>query len=172
MDHQAFAQLLGNYGEFIGAIGVVVTLAYLATQVRYARIATTDQSRQARVTGIREINDRLFSDPDLMRSVVSLVPGYSKAFDSLAAKLGEPRDDVMRVWCWNVDFVRTHWAQYRSLKTPADTAELENQIRTWYDSPLMRAALKDPVLSAVFDPEFIAWILDTLPLGDDAVVNK
>ena len=34
MDHQAFAQLLGNYGEFVGAIAVVVTLAYLAVQVR------------------------------------------------------------------------------------------------------------------------------------------
>ena len=34
MDHQAFAQLLGNYGEFVGAIGVVVTLGYLAVQIR------------------------------------------------------------------------------------------------------------------------------------------
>jgi len=34
MDHQAFAQLLGNYGEFIGAIAVVATLIYLAVQVR------------------------------------------------------------------------------------------------------------------------------------------
>jgi hypothetical protein len=34
MDHQTFAQLLGNYGEFVGAIAVVVTLAYLAVQLR------------------------------------------------------------------------------------------------------------------------------------------
>ena len=34
MDHQAFAQLLGNYGEFFGAIAVVVTLLYLAGQLR------------------------------------------------------------------------------------------------------------------------------------------
>jgi len=34
MDHQTFAQLLGNYGEFVGAIGVVVTLVYLTTQIR------------------------------------------------------------------------------------------------------------------------------------------
>ena len=34
MDHQTFAQLLGNYGEFFGAIAVVVTLVYLTTQVR------------------------------------------------------------------------------------------------------------------------------------------
>ena len=34
MDHLTFAQLLGNYGEFVGAIAVVVTLGYLAIQIR------------------------------------------------------------------------------------------------------------------------------------------
>jgi len=34
MDHQAFAQLLGNYGEFVGSIGVVVSLLYLSLQIR------------------------------------------------------------------------------------------------------------------------------------------
>ena len=34
MDHQAFAQLLGNYGEFVGSLGVVATLGYLVIQVR------------------------------------------------------------------------------------------------------------------------------------------
>jgi hypothetical protein len=37
MDHQAFAQILGSYGEFVGAIAVFVTLVYLAVQVRTAR---------------------------------------------------------------------------------------------------------------------------------------
>ncbi|MGD8416350.1 MAG: hypothetical protein PVH91_04780 [Pseudomonadales bacterium] len=40
MDHQAFAQMLGNYGEFLGAIAVVVTLVYLAIQVRHSKVAT------------------------------------------------------------------------------------------------------------------------------------
>ena len=34
MDHQTFAQLLGNYGEFIGAIAVILTLGYLIVQVQ------------------------------------------------------------------------------------------------------------------------------------------
>ena len=45
MDHQALAQLLGNYGEFVGAIAVVVTLFYLAVQVRYSREATEANTR-------------------------------------------------------------------------------------------------------------------------------
>ena len=44
MDHQAFAQLLGNYGEFIGAIVVVLTLGYLTFQVRQNTTAIRQQS--------------------------------------------------------------------------------------------------------------------------------
>lgn len=39
MDHLTFAQLLGNYGEFVGAIAVVVTLIYLTLQIRQNTIA-------------------------------------------------------------------------------------------------------------------------------------
>ena len=45
MDHQAFAQLLGNYGEFVGAIAVVVTLAYLAVQVKHSKEAVTANTK-------------------------------------------------------------------------------------------------------------------------------
>ena len=40
MDHLTFAQLLGNYGEFLGAIAVVVSLFYLAMQIRQAKLET------------------------------------------------------------------------------------------------------------------------------------
>jgi hypothetical protein len=45
MDHQAFAQLLGNYGEFVGAIAVVATLFYLAVQVKQSKLATEANTR-------------------------------------------------------------------------------------------------------------------------------
>jgi hypothetical protein len=47
MDHQAFAQLLGNYGEFIGAGAVVVTLIYLTLQLRQNTSAIRSSSWQA-----------------------------------------------------------------------------------------------------------------------------
>ena len=34
MDHIALSELLGNYGEFVGSIAVVITLIYLVIQVR------------------------------------------------------------------------------------------------------------------------------------------
>ena len=47
MDLQSMAQLLGNFGEFVGAIAVVVTLAYLAVQVRHSKEATEANTRLA-----------------------------------------------------------------------------------------------------------------------------
>jgi hypothetical protein len=72
MDHQAFAQLLGNYGEFVGAIAVVVTLVYLALQVRHSKdsleantAALTAQTRQAAMeTAIAELL-QLTAIPDI-----------------------------------------------------------------------------------------------------------
>ena len=40
MDHQAFAQMLGNFGEFVAAIAVVVTLFYLALHIRHSTQTT------------------------------------------------------------------------------------------------------------------------------------
>ena len=70
MDHQAFAQLLGNYGEFVGAIAVVFTLGYLAIQIR-------QNSNQIRNQGHTHVNDsynaitaQLLADEELWRIVV------------------------------------------------------------------------------------------------------
>ena len=68
MDHQAFAQLLGNYGEFIGAIGVIVTLGYLAVQIRFSAKATNSETTQEMARQMRDIlvfDDRLYPWMDL-----------------------------------------------------------------------------------------------------------
>ncbi len=46
MDHQAFAQLLANYGEFVGAIAVVITLVYLAIQIKQSSKIQKAQTHQ------------------------------------------------------------------------------------------------------------------------------
>ncbi len=50
MDLQATVQLLGNVGEFVGSIAIVVTLVYLAIQIRQSsRSATLIASQGIRV---------------------------------------------------------------------------------------------------------------------------
>lgn len=45
MDLMSTAQLLANFGEFVGAIAVVATLFYLAVQVRHSKEATEANTR-------------------------------------------------------------------------------------------------------------------------------
>ena len=52
MDHQAIAQLLGNYGEFVGAIAVVITLGYLASQIRQNNTSLRATAEQQIASGI------------------------------------------------------------------------------------------------------------------------
>lgn len=47
MDHQAFAQLLGNYGEFVGALGVVLSLLFVGYSIVQNTKATRAQTHQA-----------------------------------------------------------------------------------------------------------------------------
>jgi hypothetical protein len=51
MDLQVTAQLLGNFGEFLGAIAVVATLGYLTVQIR-------QNTKALRIAGYSDFVDR------------------------------------------------------------------------------------------------------------------
>jgi hypothetical protein len=78
MDLMSIAQLLGNFGEFVGAIAVVITLAYLAVQVRHSkealdantRTAKASLSYQAANNRAEFMNGRLIENPELLKLVV------------------------------------------------------------------------------------------------------
>ncbi len=86
MDHQSFAQLLGNYGEFFGAIAVVLTLGYLAAQIRqnneFSRFATAKDIFYKFDT----LNDRLVSDRELREALLT------------SDALTEEQQDILYSW--------------------------------------------------------------------------
>ena len=61
MDLMSIAQLLGNFGEFLGAIAVVVTLAYLAIQIRESA-KSTESNAIAQAASDHLANMRLIAD--------------------------------------------------------------------------------------------------------------
>ena len=74
MDLMSASQLLGNFGEFVGAIAVVATLVYLALQIRQNTRAMDDNREAVVAQSAREI-DLFFAhfhfeiarDPELKR---------------------------------------------------------------------------------------------------------
>ena len=69
MDHQAVAQLLGNYGEFIGAIAVVVTLGYLAVQIRQNSSSVKSAAAQSVLSNITTALQTVSETPQMSRVI-------------------------------------------------------------------------------------------------------
>jgi hypothetical protein len=59
------SQILGNFGEFAGSIGVLVTLAYLAVQIRQNTSATLAASHQAITDSLNQGNIAVARDAEL-----------------------------------------------------------------------------------------------------------
>ena len=70
------AQLLGNFGEVVGAIAVVATLAYLAIQIRQSNVA-------AQTAAIQGFFDSYSSFSDV-QSDVPLIQVIRKGFHIIA----------------------------------------------------------------------------------------
>ncbi len=60
------AQLLGNFGEFFGAVAVVATLAYLAVQIRQNKDATRASTHHEISVGLVEVR----SGPQILNNDV------------------------------------------------------------------------------------------------------
>ena len=67
MDHQTFAQLLGSYGEFVGALAVVLTLIYLTIQLRQNTSAMQSSAELEAARHWSEQNIRAALDENITR---------------------------------------------------------------------------------------------------------
>lgn len=164
MDHQAFAQLLGNYGEFVGAIAVVGTLAYLAVQVRQSRTATEANTRQLESASLREMASRMESRTLLLATNTELADRIMRTEidpDSL-----EPIEVFQMIWylaSWVSDFEEAY--RQFALGTIPEAA-LESRainMRRLLQSQLLREGWEQLLLHT--DPEFAKWA--RLKFGDE-----
>jgi hypothetical protein len=62
-------EALGAIGEIVGAVAVILTLGYLALQIRQNTAAVATSTYDSVITGYNELNLTIASDPDLARIV-------------------------------------------------------------------------------------------------------
>ena len=158
MDLVTTAQLLGNFGEFFGAVAVVGTLAYLAVQIR-------QNSAQVRLNGVQISSERwsgiissVLDDPDKfamwrdgLDSYSSLAPEHQAQFHSHMIKrftaythnleLFESGAIPRELWLGQrLDFART-------LKCPG-TKQWLKSLKLETDAQTQFAALMDAIMEA------------------------
>lgn len=153
----------GAIGELIGAVAILFTLIYLAVQVKYARTSVTDTNRANRVTGIHEVDTRIFDSAELRQAWLKASgPGKRELYEQLSSELGITIDEAILVSTQGGSWAWLHWAQFRSVKTAEDEAELRNIIAVWYGENPMKALMSNPSFRSFFDSRFLEFVDDIL----------
>ncbi len=144
--------------EMVGVAAVVISLLYLAFQIRLTRLAAADASRTARSIGVRENVLAMVNNSELRENWIGS-SGLDSRYEVLASEMNLSTDGAIQVdnmcqcWMW------LHWGQYKSIKTQADLEELENIVSLFYSvSPMLDCWRKSPYGSVVFDEDFVRFV--------------
>jgi len=148
--------------EVIGVVSIVVSLLYLAFQIRFARLAAADTSRTARAIGVRENVLAMVNNTELRENWIKS-SGLDSEYESLGIEMSVSIDGAIQIdnmcqcWMW------LHWGQYKAIKTPADQRELENIVTVFYSAPpMLNCWGKSPYGRAIFDADFVQFVDDSI----------
>ena len=167
MDHQAFAQLLGNYGEFFGAIAVVVTLLYLAGQLKQ----NTNALRSASYSHWNEVGNSWaqfygryaaeLSEIEKFTSIEQLSPAQDKLLQAeayMATSQAETAFLQHRAGPLDHDVFEARMKQYTNFVTDNPNPMLR---QVWL------AMAKDAMI-----PEFAAFIEERFPVLNEGANSR
>jgi len=172
MDHQALAQLLGNYGEFVGAIAVVVTLVYLAMQVRHSKAATEVNTAALHASSTHALEAIYFQSIGNFSST-SENAGLIFAGNQNYASLSDEQKLHFSLMHYNhYSVIEIIYFQYKRKLINLETAQRAMQAAQFYRRQPGFEEYWNAVLKHYLQPEFVAAIdngelvrdLDTLPM--------
>jgi hypothetical protein len=151
-------EAISSIGEIVGALAVVVTLGYLAVQVKHAKSATADNSRLIRANAVRDMCLEMCRN-DALRMTQTKNWGLGAYYEELAERLGDSVEEATRVDWANCYYFWMYWGQYSSTTESRDLNELEHVISglcsnpgmklSWETSPLNRPLLQEDFVDFV-----------------------
>ena len=142
MDHQSLAQILGSYGEFIGAIAVVATLFYFSRQMRGMQASQLSEAIMSTVEGEMVLDQMYVENAEL------IVKGNS----------GERLSDAEELKLRHIyHAIQTfHFHYYIREREEGHRHDIRAQVFAAH-------LLKNPVLLGIFQSVEVAWDSDSLP---------
>lgn len=158
MDLMTTAQLLGNFGEFVGAIAVVLTLIYLANQVRYSKQAVSENTRTLRSTVYASWVDTSSATNRLAAQHADLFAKLSEGGISLQDLTGAERR-IHQVWCIH------HFNQFEAIflhhlngAVDDDTFESKHRNMVWlFNHPNIKQKWME-FAEHLYDERFIEYV--------------
>ncbi len=150
-------EAIGAVGEILGAIAVVLTLAYLAIQVRYAKKATMDATSLNRANGVQAMLLAVATNDDL-RSSIGKAQGSSDHFSKLSEQFDLTFEEAARVDSYAMYWFWVHWGQYAASNSKESLNELSNVVDTFYRFPYMSICWKLGTSRLILDPAFVSFV--------------
>jgi len=162
-------EAIGAVGEILGALAVLITLIYLANQIRQHTIATRAATHSAVADAAREFNLALATSPELARALATWPEDPSDA---------SPVDQVQILSLWRAllqMWANTHRQYREGTLDPLLMTALRNEISTYSmgasDDPALisRARMLEFAWSVerfLFDPSFQEFVDDLLAKPD------
>jgi hypothetical protein len=155
-------EAIGAIGEILGATVVFITLAYLAIQVRYAKIAASDANRQVRTRGITDMQLAMLPNSEAL-SAFARANQADDYYQTLAREFSLDYDEALQVdsmclyWFW------LHWGQFSSLTTQEDIAELSQTVGKFYQLPALQYSWRNsPFAKQLFEQKYIEFVEESV----------
>ncbi len=150
--------LVGSIAQFFGSTALVISLLYLANQVRFARLAAADTSRAARAAGVREVDLTMVNSRELRKNWLE-ASNLQPIYEELAATMNLSVEAALQVdtvcQCW----MRLHWGHYKSITTDDDLEDLERLVSVFYSAPpMVHSWDKSPYGRAAYDVGFVRFV--------------
>lgn len=152
--------------ESLGLIVVVGSVLFVGFQIRFARLAAADMTRQARSQGVRDQNLAMVTDPELRKNWVASAR-FEPAYERLAGDLNVNIGGAVQVEFLCLNWMYLHWSQYNSINTSQDLEELEHIVSAFYSIPPMSICWNDGVYGKdFFDNRFVRFFDQCIALTD------
>ena len=148
---------LGNIGEFVGGVAVVVTLLYLAAQIRHNTRSNKTQSWQAAVAAVSEWSRQVGMDPESVR----ILQSGSADFDALSDLERAQFNLLMNSFLRNCENI--HYQFINGSIEESTWSGFAQRTLSFFDAPGTRDWWS--ITSAAYSPEFQRFIREAVPTG-------
>jgi hypothetical protein len=165
---------IGAIAELLGAVGVIASLVYLATQIRQSRDQMSQNTKAMKAGAYQQASDGLSHTINIAVST----PGFPRIFRSALSNLeGLDEDDRFQFAFWLNNLMRDYdniFYQYRTAMLDdarwnlhrADVAALVTSpgVAAWWRATRPSRSGIDPVVAGgvQFSPELIALVSEIL----------
>ena len=150
---------LGALGEFVASMVVLVTLVYLAVQMRQAKEVAEQSAVDSRNRSAIELFMGTATSEHLAPALVKAQAGlgggedgYDTMVRALISDAALTPDEAMRVFQFCGAMTRNHQSIYRSNLPGVELESFDANLRSWYSTPLGEMALR--ALSIGLSPDF------------------